>query len=220
MNLVRRAPEGPEGTSELRDVGPGCGGRGRRQGQGTYRHARLEAAAGPAGPGRKTSRRAEPATRLHWCEGRRRVRGARAGLEIDHSEPQAHVWRSCGQAAAHRHTQRPGRNTPATRRPEIRRRPEHQRRHKQRCNTSGHTQQSRPAPQGPGGSPSIRGSSKNHDNVGITEAAFLAHVRDAELRGDVLGGAFHPGILVEDGRGLSGPAVGVRGAGPRISGLV
>ena len=33
---------------------------------------------------------------------------ARAGLEIDHSEPQARVWRSCGRAAAHRHTQRPG----------------------------------------------------------------------------------------------------------------
>ena len=33
---------------------------------------------------------------------------ARAGLEIDHSEPQARVWRSRGRAAAHRHTQRPG----------------------------------------------------------------------------------------------------------------
>ena len=32
----------------------------------------------------------------------------RAGLEIDHSEPQARVWRSRGRAAAHRHTQRPG----------------------------------------------------------------------------------------------------------------
>ena len=32
---------------------------------------------------------------------------ARAGLEIDHSEPQARVWRSRGRAAAHRHTQRP-----------------------------------------------------------------------------------------------------------------
>ena len=27
---------------------------------------------------------------------------ARAGLEIDHSEPQARVWRSRGRAAAHR----------------------------------------------------------------------------------------------------------------------
>ena len=33
---------------------------------------------------------------------------ARAGLVIDHSEPQARVWRSRGRAAAHRHTQRPG----------------------------------------------------------------------------------------------------------------
>ena len=33
---------------------------------------------------------------------------ARAGLEIDRSEPQARVWRSRGRAAAHRHTQRPG----------------------------------------------------------------------------------------------------------------
>ena len=33
---------------------------------------------------------------------------ARAGLEIDHSEPQARVGRSRGRAAAHRHTQRPG----------------------------------------------------------------------------------------------------------------
>ena len=33
---------------------------------------------------------------------------ARAGLEIDTSEPQARVWRSRGRAAAHRHTQRPG----------------------------------------------------------------------------------------------------------------
>ena len=38
------------------------------------------------------------------------VGGGRAwpGFEIDHSEPQARVWRSRGRAAAHRHTQRPG----------------------------------------------------------------------------------------------------------------
>ena len=53
---------------------------------------------------------------------------ARAGLEIDHSEPQARVWRSRGRAAAHRHTQRPG---PQDRKHSGRalRRPEHQRRH-------------------------------------------------------------------------------------------
>ena len=33
---------------------------------------------------------------------------ARAGLEIDHSEPQARVWRSRGRVATHRHAQRPG----------------------------------------------------------------------------------------------------------------
>ena len=39
---------------------------------------------------------------------------ARAGLEIDTSEPQARVWRSRGRAAAHRHTQRPGPTAPGT----------------------------------------------------------------------------------------------------------
>ena len=63
-----------------------------------------------AEPGRAPSQRAEPhtATRRRRCGGRRRVRRARAGFEIDHSEPQARVWRSRGRAAAHRHTQRPG----------------------------------------------------------------------------------------------------------------
>ena len=36
---------------------------------------------------------------------------ARAGLEIDHSEPQARVWRSRGRAAAHGHTTQPGPST-------------------------------------------------------------------------------------------------------------
>ena len=60
-----------------------------------------------AGPGRTTSRRTEhtSATRHHWCGGRRRVRRARAGFEIDHSEPQARVWRSRG---------RPGPTAPRT----------------------------------------------------------------------------------------------------------
>ena len=44
-------------------------------------------------------------TRHHRCEGRRRVRRARAGFEIDHSEPQARVWRSRG---------RPGPTAPGT----------------------------------------------------------------------------------------------------------
>ena len=45
--------------------------------------------------------------------------GGRAwpGFEIDHSEPQARVWRSRGRAAAHRHTQRPNPTRQAPRRP-------------------------------------------------------------------------------------------------------
>ena len=103
-----------------------------------------------AGPGQATSRRVEApisnpgptglegagGTRGHGCGARERWRGlvvvpvgggrARAGLEIDHSEPQARVWRSRGRAAAHRHTQRPG---PQDRKHsgQALRRPEHQR---------------------------------------------------------------------------------------------
>ena len=45
--------------------------------------------------------------------------GGRAwpGFEIDHSEPQARVWRSRGRAAAHRHTQRPNPTRQVPRRP-------------------------------------------------------------------------------------------------------
>ena len=58
-------------------------------------------------PGWASRRRAEhhQPRRSHWCEGRRRVRRARAGFEIDHSEPQARVWRSRG---------RPGPTAPGT----------------------------------------------------------------------------------------------------------
>ena len=76
---------------------------------------------GSEGPGRASSRRVElpnsdPAP-LVWRapEGPEGLAAvpvgggrARAGLEIDHSEPQARVWRSRGRAAAHRHTQRHG----------------------------------------------------------------------------------------------------------------
>ena len=59
------------------------------------------------------------------CKGRRRNHrntaatpagggGAWPGFEIDHSEPQARVWRSRGRAAAHGHTQRPGPTAPGT----------------------------------------------------------------------------------------------------------
>ena len=74
-----------------------------------------------AGPGRASSRRVElpnsdPAPQVWRApEGPQGLVAvpvgggrARAGLEIDHSEPQARVWRSRGRAAAHRHTQRPG----------------------------------------------------------------------------------------------------------------
>ena len=89
---------------------------------------RREAAAGPTSVARprRGARRAwpdnEPARHLtqhrrrRRCGGRRRARRARAGLEIDHSEPQARVWRSRGRAAAHRHTQRPSPTQQATRR--------------------------------------------------------------------------------------------------------
>ena len=80
---------------------------------------------GRAWPGFETTRRANHQhTRLHWCGGRRRDRRARAGFEIDHSEPQARVWRSRG---------RPDPTAPRT--------PAGQ-----------HATRSRPAPQGPGGS--------------------------------------------------------------------
>ena len=42
--LVWRAPEGPEGTGELQNAGPGRGAGGRRQGQGGPRDRPLRAA--------------------------------------------------------------------------------------------------------------------------------------------------------------------------------
>ena len=107
-----------------------------------------------AGPGQATSRRVEApisnpgptglegagGTRGPGCGARGRWRGlaaapvgggrARAGLEIDHSEPQARVWRSRGRAAAHRHTQRPG---------------PQDRKHSGRAAAHGHTEQPGPA---------------------------------------------------------------------------
>ena len=52
-------------------AGPGYGARGRWQGQG-----------GPRNEANRTQH-----NRPHWCGGRRRDRRARAGFEIDHSEP-------------------------------------------------------------------------------------------------------------------------------------
>ena len=70
--------------------GPGCGARGRRQGLAGLRDD------APSHTQRHKRRR---------CDGRRRARRARAGFEIDHSEPQARVWRSRG---------RPGPTAPGT----------------------------------------------------------------------------------------------------------
>ena len=80
--LVWRAPEGARG--------PGCGARGRWRGLAGQRADAPNHAS---------------ATRRRRCGGRRRVRRARAGFEIDHSEPQARVWRSRG---------RPGPTVPRT----------------------------------------------------------------------------------------------------------
>ena len=96
---------------------PEGGGRARASTR-TPGPAQLEPAAWPAGPGRGAGgwRQGQaglrddapghtPAARRRRCGGRRRDRRARAGLEIDHSEPQARVWRSRG---------RPGPTAPRT----------------------------------------------------------------------------------------------------------
>ena len=89
-------------------AGPGRGGRGRRQGLAGLRDD---------APGHT------PAARRRRCGGRRRDRRARAGFEIDHSEPQAHVWRSRGRPGP------PAPGTPAAQQatPEIRRDNSHNR---------------------------------------------------------------------------------------------
>ena len=68
---VWRAPEGPESAR-----GPGCGARGRRRGLAGQRADAPSLAS---------------ATRRRRCGGRRRVRRARAGFEIDHSERSSRV---------------------------------------------------------------------------------------------------------------------------------
>ena len=77
-----------------------CGGSGGRK------MAWLRCRWAVAGPGRASRRHITTQhRRRHWCGGCRRVRRARAGFEIDHSEPQARVWRSRG---------RPGPTAPRT----------------------------------------------------------------------------------------------------------
>ena len=105
------------------------------QGSTNWRHrcdghcgARPRCRRAAAGPGQTTSQRTEQ----HQRPGTTGVEGAggtgghgRASRSTTPSE--ARVWRSRGRAAAHRHTQRPAPSRQATRRPEIRWRPEHQR---------------------------------------------------------------------------------------------
>ena len=112
--------EGAGGTG-----GHGCGGRGRWRGQGGLRddalsHTQQHSTAGVEGTGgtggsggpgcggRGRQRGLADTTqhrRHRRCGGRRRDRRARAGFEIDTSEPQARVWRSRG---------RPGPTAPRT----------------------------------------------------------------------------------------------------------
>ena len=128
--LVWRAPEGPEGLAAV----PVGGGRARAgleidHSEPQARVWRSRGRPGPTAPGTPAEPQATSSIANYGCtagvkgargpgRGARGRRGlaavpvgggrARAGLEIDHSEPQARVWRSRGRAAAHRHTQRPG----------------------------------------------------------------------------------------------------------------
>ena len=80
--LVWRAPEGPEGTGELQNAGPGRGAGGRWQGQGGPRDRPLRAAGSRVAISRAGRRPpAHTAARPHRCGGRRRDRRARAGFE-------------------------------------------------------------------------------------------------------------------------------------------
>ena len=81
---------------DTRAVGHGRG-TGGRQGLAGQRVDAPSEARGADGSRAGRHPPAHTATRHHWCGGRRRVRRARAGFEIDHSEPQARVWRSRGR---------------------------------------------------------------------------------------------------------------------------
>ena len=102
----RPGPTGTEGAGGT--GGPGCGARGRWRGLARLRddaqaHVSTPGPTGVEGAGGTGGHGREGLAAVPVGGGR-----ARAGLEIDHSEPQARVWRSRGRAAAHRHTQRPG----------------------------------------------------------------------------------------------------------------
>ena len=141
------------GTTGMEGAG-GTGGHGRASRQRTETHTSMPVAAdvegvgGTGGPGcgARGRRRGLDVTtqhrRRHRCGGRRRDRRARAGFEIDHSEPQARVWRSRGRPgptahgtpAAPQATQAgrpPPTGTPSSpAQQHTTRRPERQRRHK------------------------------------------------------------------------------------------
>ena len=125
------------------------------------------------------------------CGARPRCRRAAAGpgraSRSTTPSRQARVWRSRGRAAAHRHTQRPAPSRQATRRPEIRWRPEHPWGHKQQhAGTNGEWAGRRPpahtaarpfkaghtapgTPVGPQATPEIRRVRKRHRHNGRKE---------------------------------------------------
>ena len=88
----------------------------RCEGRRRVRRARLRCPWAAAVPGLASRHQLPPVWRAPDSLAAVPVGGgrARAGLEIDHSEPKARVWRSRGRAAAHRHIQRPGPTVPGT----------------------------------------------------------------------------------------------------------
>ena len=136
-------PTSPQANTRQphRSEGPGRGAGGRRQSLAGLRDD---------APSHRS------ATMRHCCGGRRRVRRARAGFEIDHSEPQARVWRSRGRpdptapaTPAAPQVTRAGRPPPtSTHSGRARRRPQHQRHHKHPT-PSNHATQTRGSPSGP-----------------------------------------------------------------------
>ena len=197
---VWRAPEGWKGRLRCPWAVAGPGRASRRR---TKPHVSapgptgVEGAGGTGGHGRASRRSTTTRqhTRRRGCGGRRRVRRARAGFEIDHSERSSRVAisRAAGPSGA-RNTSGATRHIGTTKPPS----PTGARRLRQ----------------------SERGSAQDHDNVRITETAFLTDARNAKLRSNVLGGSFHARVFVEDGGGLGGPSVSICGAGSRIAGLV
>ena len=139
--------------------GPGRASRRRAQPPISH-HAPLlwRAPEGPEGTGGLRDDAPSHAQRhkRRRCGGRRRVRRARAGFEIDHSEPQARVWRSRGRPGptapatpAAPQVTRAGRPPPtSTHSGRARRRPQHQRHHKHPA-PSNHATQTRGSPSGP-----------------------------------------------------------------------